>query len=25
MQIDQNYISGPLPKSFAFLNKTKHL
>lgn len=25
IQIDQNYISGPLPKSFANLNKTKHL
>lgn len=25
IQIDQNNISGPLPKSFANLNKTKHL
>lgn len=25
IQIDQNYISGPIPKSFANLNKTKHL
>lgn len=25
IQIDQNYISGSLPKSFANLNKTRHL
>jgi len=25
IQIDQNQISGPIPKSFANLNKTKHL
>ena len=25
IQIDENRISGPLPKSFANLNKTKHL
>lgn len=25
IQIDQNNISGPVPKSFANLNKTKHL
>lgn len=25
IQIDQNHISGPLPKSFANLNRTKHL
>lgn len=25
IQIDQNHISGEIPKSFANLNKTKHL
>ena len=25
IQIDQNQISGPIPKSFANLNKTQHL